>query len=153
MLLIISLFQAVIPVNLTSMLVLTTIFIDVSNNLPKTSYMKMIYVWLLVNLLLLFMVVLTHTYMDTLGVDEDKENINSGMDRKRAKNLPFFENLPFSIILSLFSHLHLFIGQLVSNMQDLFKVIEIGFFENLIISSTLHYLSFYNFANFNIIHI
>ena len=78
-----------ITVNLTSMLVLTTIFIDVSNNLPKTSYMKMIDVWLLVNLLLPFMVVLTHTYMDTLRVDEDKGNLNSGMARKRAKKLAF----------------------------------------------------------------
>jgi hypothetical protein len=69
------------------MLVLTTIFIDVSNNLPKTSYMKMIDVWLLVNLILPFIVVLTHTYMDTLRVDEDKENIKSGMARKRANKL------------------------------------------------------------------
>ena len=37
----------------TSILVLTTIFIYVSNNLPKTSYMKKIDVWLMVNLLLL----------------------------------------------------------------------------------------------------
>ena len=34
------------------MLVLTTMFINVSNNLPKTSYMKMVDVWLLFNLLL-----------------------------------------------------------------------------------------------------
>ena len=55
------------------MLVLTTMFINVSNNLPKTSYMKMIDVWLLFNLLLPFIVVLLHTYMDTLRTDEDRE--------------------------------------------------------------------------------
>ena len=55
------------------MLVLTTMFINVSNNLPKTSYMKMVDVWLLVNLLYPFMVVLIHTYMDTLRNDEDRE--------------------------------------------------------------------------------
>ena len=48
------------------MLVLTTMFINVSNNLPKTSYVKMIDVWLIFNLLLPFIEVLVHTYMDTL---------------------------------------------------------------------------------------
>ena len=78
------------------MLVLTTIFIDVSNNLPKTSYMKMIDVWLLVNLLLPFTVVLTHTYMDTLRVDEDKDNMEYKMAKKRAKMLAFLRR--FSLV-------------------------------------------------------
>ena len=55
------------------MLVLTTMFINVSNNLPRTSYLKMIDVWLLFNLLYPFIVVLIHTYMDTLREDEDRE--------------------------------------------------------------------------------
>ena len=55
------------------MLVLTTMFINVSNNLPKTSYMKMVDVWLLFNLLLPFLIVLMHTYMDTLRNDEERE--------------------------------------------------------------------------------
>ena len=55
------------------MLVLTTMFINVSNNLPKTSYMKMMDVWLLFNLLYPFIVVLLHTYMDTLRSDDDRE--------------------------------------------------------------------------------
>ena len=66
-------FQAVITVNLTSMLVLTTMFINVSNSLPKTSYMKMVDAWLLFNLLYPFIVVLIHTYMDSLRDDEDRE--------------------------------------------------------------------------------
>ena len=49
-------------------------FINVSNNLPKTSYMKMMDVWLLFNLLYPFIVVLLHTYMDTLRIEgPDKE--------------------------------------------------------------------------------
>ena len=59
-------FEAVVTVNLTAMLVLTTMFINVSNNLPKTSYIKMMDVWLIFNLLLPFIEVLVHTYMDTL---------------------------------------------------------------------------------------
>ena len=55
------------------MLVLTTMFINVSNSLPKTSYMKMVDAWLLFNLLYPFIMVLLHTYMDTLRNDEDRE--------------------------------------------------------------------------------
>ena len=48
-------------------------FINVSNSLPKTSYMKMVDAWLLFNLLYPFIVVLIHTYMDTLRDDEERE--------------------------------------------------------------------------------
>ena len=81
---VLSFHQAVITVNLTSMLVLTTMFINVSNNLPKTSYMKMIDVWLLFNLLVPFIVVLIHTYMDTLRSDEEKTDDNT---RKVISNI------------------------------------------------------------------
>ena len=55
------------------MLVFKTMFTNVSNSLPKTSYMKMVDAWLLFNLLYPFTVVLLHTYMDTLRNDEDRE--------------------------------------------------------------------------------
>ena len=38
--------EATVVMNLTVMLVLVTMFISVSENLPKTSYIKMIDVWL-----------------------------------------------------------------------------------------------------------
>ena len=57
------------------MLVLVTMFISVSNSLPKTSYMKMMDVWLLFNLLYPFVVVLIHTRMDTLRDNEDEEEV------------------------------------------------------------------------------
>ena len=66
-------FEAVVTVNLTCMLVLTTMFINVSNNLPKTSYIKMMDIWLIFNLLLPFMEVLLHTYIDYLRNDEERE--------------------------------------------------------------------------------
>ena len=40
-------FEAVVTVNLTSQLVLTTLFISVSGALPKTAYVKMIDIWLI----------------------------------------------------------------------------------------------------------
>ena len=76
------------------MLVLTTMFINVSNSLPKTSYMKMVDAWLLFNLLYPFIVVLLHTYMDTLRNDDDREinhhgktiTINEDIDDNDDKN-------------------------------------------------------------------
>ena len=74
-------FEAVVTVNLTAMLVLTTMFISgmfgslhaivinnilVSSNLPTTSYIKMVDIWLIFNLFLPFLEVLLHTYMDSL---------------------------------------------------------------------------------------
>ena len=68
-------------VNLTAMLVLTTMFISgiifcveyiivclisVSSSLPTTSYVKMVDIWLIFNLFLPFLEVLLHTYMDSL---------------------------------------------------------------------------------------
>ena len=66
-------FEAVVTVNLTSMLVLVTMFISVSNNLPKTSYIKMMDIWLIFNLLFPFLEVLVHTYMDHLRDDENRD--------------------------------------------------------------------------------
>ena len=48
------------------MLVLTTMFINVSNNLPKTSYIKMMDIWLIFNLFIPFVEIILHTYMDML---------------------------------------------------------------------------------------
>ena len=63
-------FEAVITINLTCMLVLVTLFISVSDSLPKTSYIKMMDYWLIFNLILPFVEVLLHTYMERLS-DED----------------------------------------------------------------------------------
>ena len=63
-------FEAVVTVNLTCMLVLVTMFISVSNNLPKTSYLKMMDYWLIFNLILPFLEVLVHTYMEILNGEE-----------------------------------------------------------------------------------
>ena len=55
-------FQAVVTVNLTVMLVLVTMFISISSSLPVTSYVRMIDVWLLFNLMVPFVEVLLHTW-------------------------------------------------------------------------------------------
>ena len=67
-------FEAVVTVNLTVMLVLTTMFVGVSQGLPKTSSIKMVDYWLVFNLLIPFVEVLIHTYEDTLRTDDTEVN-------------------------------------------------------------------------------
>ena len=74
-------FEAVISLNVTAMLVLTTMFINVSNNLPKTAYIKMIDIWLLFNLIKPFNDILVTTYMDSLKVDDEREINHHGVAR------------------------------------------------------------------------
>ena len=66
-------FEAVVTVNLTVMLVNTTMFVSITNKLPLTSYVKMIEVWMMFTLVVPFCEVVLHTYMDMLRVDEDRE--------------------------------------------------------------------------------
>ena len=48
--------QAIVTVNLTSLLVLTTLFISVSSSLPQTAYVKMVDVWLIFAQVVLFFI-------------------------------------------------------------------------------------------------
>ena len=59
-------FEAVVSVNLTVMLVLTSMLISVVESLPRTAYMKMVEIWLIFNLLLPFADVILHTTIDCL---------------------------------------------------------------------------------------
>ncbi len=51
-------FEAIVTVNLTSLLVLTTLFISVSQSLPQTAYVKLLDIWLIFCLLVPFSEVL-----------------------------------------------------------------------------------------------
>ena len=75
-------FEAVISVNVTVMLVLTTMLINVSNNLPKTAYIKMIDLWLLVSLIKPFLDIMLQTYIDYLRDDSKREINHHGKPRK-----------------------------------------------------------------------
>ena len=66
-------FESAISVNVTTMLVLVTLFISVSGSLPTTSYIKMIDVWFIFNLMIPFFEVLLHTYIDNLRQKEDDD--------------------------------------------------------------------------------
>ena len=83
-------------VNVTTLLVLTTLFIGISNSLPRTAYVKMIDIWSIVNLMVPFFEIITQTYLNQLNdiVDQDKvdffkvsnnvgrSNINGNLDNR-----------------------------------------------------------------------
>ena len=66
-------FEAVVTVNLTALLVLTTLFISVSSKLPPTAYVKMIDVWLIFSQLIPFSEVLLHTFMDCMRTEGERD--------------------------------------------------------------------------------
>ena len=59
-------FEGLMGLNVTVMLVLTTMFLSVSTNLPPTAYLKMIDCWLLFNLLKPFVDIIVQTYIHTM---------------------------------------------------------------------------------------
>ena len=75
-------FEAVVTVNLTSLLVLTTLFISVSQSLPPTAYVKMVDIWLIFAQLVPFAEVLLHTWMDILRGSEEREVNHHGTSVK-----------------------------------------------------------------------
>ena len=78
-------FESVISVNLTALLVLTTIFISVSGSLPPTAYVKMVDIWLIFAQLIPFCEVILHTFMDMMrtdGSEDDDDESGGGGGRK-----------------------------------------------------------------------
>ena len=76
-------FEAAVTVNLTTMLVMTTIFISVMNKLPSTAYVKMIDIWLISGQLIPFIEVVLLTMMEALreGYGSTRTINNHGQNR------------------------------------------------------------------------
>ena len=74
---------------------LTTMFVGVSQSLPKTSSIKMVDYWLVFNLMIPFIEVLIHTYEDTLRTDDQEVNHHGrtvtvgGDDKKKDVKIAF----------------------------------------------------------------
>ena len=73
-------FEAALSVNLTTMLVMTTIFISKMESLPATSYMKMIDIWLILCQLAPFAQVVLITTMEYIRKDEYGNESEEGME-------------------------------------------------------------------------
>ena len=85
-----SFFDAIVTVNLTCMMVLSTLYISVSNSLPNTAYVKYVEIWLLGSLMYPFTIVIIHTFVQIYKKEEDLEIetkiINLRNDGEKFKN-------------------------------------------------------------------
>ena len=89
-------FEAVIMVALTTMLVMYTLHQSISSQLPKTSYMKMIDIWLMFCLTVPFLVFVVEVLCETLRYRREKKEVKNrtrihldhpigpGMNRRRS---------------------------------------------------------------------
>ena len=57
--------------NVTTLLVLTTLFISISDALPRTAYVKMIDLWLIFNLLVPFVEIILISFANMVYNDDD----------------------------------------------------------------------------------
>ena len=62
-----SKYDLIITVNITSMMVLVSIYLSVSTSLPSTPNIKPVEVWLLFNLAYPFLVIITNVYVEVLN--------------------------------------------------------------------------------------
>ena len=83
-------FEASVTVNLTTMLVMTTIFIAVMDKLPSTAYIKMIDVWLIFNLLKPFIDIIVQTYIESLREAEDQKVSRIKIENNYSKKESIF---------------------------------------------------------------
>merc|ERR1712012_312430 len=81
-------FEGLMSLNVTVMLVLTTMFLSISTNLPPTAYIKMMDIWLLFSLLKPFVDILVQTYIETLRENPDEGKENGGDSKKDAWSPP-----------------------------------------------------------------
>ena len=91
-------FESAIAVNITVMLVLVSMYIAVVASLPVTSYIKMIEIWLLFNLIIPFIDVCICCYVDYIRTNLEEENNNASTssvedEKKKDDNNFTFEDL------------------------------------------------------------
>ena len=75
-------FEAALTVNVTTMLVVTTIFISVMEKLPPTSYVRMVDIWLIYGILTPFIEVCILTFKEYNTVEEEQTINHHGHPRE-----------------------------------------------------------------------
>ena len=81
-------FEMSVTVSLTSMLVMYTLYQSVSASLPKTSYLKMIDIWILYGLVMPFIVFLVEVLLHPKDQGEEEKY---GKENSSPKTTKFFE--------------------------------------------------------------
>ena len=77
-------FEGKMSLNVTVLLVLTTMFGSISSKLPETAYVKMIDIWMLFSLLKPFVDILIQTYTESLASEEEEPEMQD--NKKSIKN-------------------------------------------------------------------
>ena len=75
-------FEAALTVNLTTMLVVTTLFISVMEKLPPTSYVRMVDIWLIFGILIPFLEVTILTFKEFNNMELEQEINHHGQTLK-----------------------------------------------------------------------
>ena len=92
-------FEATIMVALTTMLVIYTLHQSISANLPQTSYMKMIDIWLFGGLIFPFFIITILVIMDTLIMREKNLVIDMSNEvNRRLKSTIFMKSMQVMIL-------------------------------------------------------
>ena len=81
----VSHFEATIMVALTSMLVIYTLHQSISSNLPQTSYMKMIDVWLASGMIVPFVIIAVLVILDHMIIRESNQVTEIRNDENKYK--------------------------------------------------------------------
>ena len=68
-------FEANLAVNLSVMLSMTTLFVSVMEKLPRTSYVRMVDIWLIYGQLLPFIQVVLVTYIEAYRQEKAKDSV------------------------------------------------------------------------------
>ena len=121
-------FDVIVTVNVTLLLVLSTLFISVLDSMPRTSYVKMIDIWLIFCLLIPLAEVLFHAMVDQYRYEIETEDAgvvllsNVGPDMqetpkksvtRKKKTLNRLQNLGmigFPLIFIIFVSVYFFVG-------------------------------------------
>ncbi|XP_071540687.1 uncharacterized protein [Panulirus ornatus] len=81
-------FQVRVLASLTSLLVMATLYTQASSSLPKTSYFKMVDVWLLSSIFFIFIIIVLHTVIDRVREWEPTSKDPSGAKKISASPAP-----------------------------------------------------------------
>ena len=99
-----EMFEAVITINATTLLTLTSLFISVFDSLPQTTDIKLIDVWMLITFVYPFIIIIIHTLV----------HVNSRNHSKKAKKVEWmlmaFGKVGLPIIFGVFTVVYAVIG-------------------------------------------
>ena len=114
-----SRFEATIALSLTTMLVMQTLQANISQELPKTSDIKMVDVWLMAGIIVPFLVFLVLVVVELLASEHG--GCDHGLDKKRVLTQERFHMVSkvlIPIMTSIFVLTYIFVALWIVNHAD-----------------------------------